>query len=148
MKYSLEVATRELMSEMIPLFDIHYKQIAHYQDIPLNPDYDRYLMMQDAGMLRVFTARSEDDSLVGYSVFFINHNIHYKDSLQAVQDILFIHPNHRGAGGRLIKWCDEALAEEGVQAVYHHVKAAHNFGPLLERMGYELVDYIYARRLD
>jgi hypothetical protein len=40
------------------------------------------------------------------------------------------------------------LALEGIQVVYHHVKAAHNFGKMLERMDYKLVDLIYAKRLD
>jgi hypothetical protein len=51
-------------------------------------------------------------------------------------------------GGRFIKWCDEQLRAEGVAVVYHHIKAAHNFGPMLERFGYELVDLIYSRRLN
>jgi N-acetylglutamate synthase-like GNAT family acetyltransferase len=61
-----------------------------------------------------------------------------------------VHPEYRstGAGPDLIRYCDEQLRADGCQAVYHHVKAAHNFGPLLKRMGYELVDLIYAKRLD
>jgi hypothetical protein len=48
----------------------------------------------------------------------------------------------------LIRYADMQLKEDGVQVVYHHSKVAHNIGPLLERMGYEAVDLIYAKRLD
>lgn len=136
-----------MAEEALPLLDLHYKEIAHYLDIPLKPNFEGYFNAEDSGALRVFTARKEG-KLIGYAIFFLKHNLHYSSSLQAAQDILFLHPGHRGTGGRFIKWCDTQLQAEGVQAVYHHVKAAHNFGPLLERMGYSLVDHIYARRLD
>lgn len=101
------------------------------------------------GNLRVYSARSgEKNLLVGYAVFFVRHNMHYADSLQATQDILFVQKEFRGRGGEFIAWCDYQLKKEGVQAVYQHVKAKHNFGKLLERMGYELVDLIYTKRLD
>jgi hypothetical protein len=31
--------------------------------------------------------------------------------------------------------------------VFQHVKTAHDFGPLLERIGYTLVEKVYARRV-
>lgn len=138
----------DVYEEALPLLTAHWKEIAHYQDIILNPDIETYVKMDDAGMLRAFTARDLNGILIGYAVFFVRANMHYKDSLQASQDILYIDKNKRGTGGRFILWCDEQLKAEGVQVVYHHSKVAHNFGPLLERFGYKLVDYIYGRRLD
>ena len=68
----------------------------------------------------------------------------------ASQDVLFLAPEHRKGrlGMKLIDYADSMLRREGVQVVAQHVKAAHNFGPLLERLGYELQDLIYTRRLD
>lgn len=135
--------------ELKPLLELHWREIAHYLDIPLDVDEAFYRGVDAAGALRIFTVRA-GGALVGYAVFFVKHNPHYQGSLQAVQDVLFLHPAFRNGsvGARLIRHADEQLRDEGVQAVYHHVKRAHNFGPLLERMGYELVDLIYARRLD
>lgn len=138
----------DVINEITPLLHDHYKEIAHYQDIELKPDWGKYKTLEENGTLRIYTARNSEGILIGYAVFMVIKNIHYRDSLQALQDILFIRRENRGSGGRLIKWCDEQLKAEGVQVVYHHVKAAHNFGPLLERMGYSLVDLIYAKRLD
>jgi hypothetical protein len=153
MFFQREKADPVLFSELKPLLEEHWEEIAHYKDIPLEPDWDMYARLEDSGNMRVYTARIDDGGidhgkLVGYAVFFIKNNIHYKSSKQASQDILFISKNRRGLGGRFILWCDEQLKNDGVQAVYHHVKQAHNFGPLLERFGYQLVDLIYARRLD
>ena len=143
---------RELAEDVIPdikpLVAKHYEEIAHYKDIPLSVTWDAYLEAEKLGALRVFTARDPSGVLIGYSIYFIKHNIHYNTSLQAVQDVLYVDSARRGFGMRLIKWCDEQLAAEGVQAVYHHMKVKHDFGPLLERLGYELVDLVYGRRLD
>lgn len=139
----------DVFDEALPLLRAHWEEIAHYKDIPLDPDREQYRLFDEAGMLRTYTARTDKWELVGYAVFFVRPNAHYKSSLQAVQDIIFISKDHRGGtGAKFILWCDEQLRAEGVQVVYHHVKAAHNFGPLLERFGYKLVDLIYARRFD
>lgn len=127
---------------------LHYEEISAFKDIPLDPDIASYAKIEEVGALRVFTAREDGGELIGYAVFFIKPNIHYRTSLQALQDILYIHPQKRGFGMRFIAWCDEQLKNESIQVVYHHVKAKHNFGPMLERLGYGLVDLIYARRLD
>ena len=148
-RYSVEDLASVRASGVEALLERHWREIAHYQDIELNVDWSVYEQAEALGKLRIFTARV-DDELVGYAVFFVNHNPHYKDSLQAVQDILFLAPEHRKGriGFGLLAFADMQLAGEGVQATYHHSKAAHNIGPLLERMGYELVDVIYAKRLD
>jgi GNAT superfamily N-acetyltransferase len=137
---------RDVLDEVKPLLDLHWHEIAHYQDIPLEPDYDFYVTCSD---IRFFTAR-DGDRLIGYGLFFVSHNKHYSRSVYAVQDILFLHPDYRGGrtGVDLIRFCDQELKREGCQVVCQHIKAAHNFGPLLERLGYELVDLIYAKRLD
>lgn len=153
MRFQRETLTLSLFEEMKPLLEKHFKEIAHYQDIPLDPAIEQYIGMEKAGALRVYTARefvNGQEMLVGYCIFFVRHNLHYRSSLQAAQDIIFIHPafRHAGFGAKFISFCDDELRKEGVQVVYHHVKQAHNFGPLLERIGYQLVDLIYGRRLD
>ena len=146
--YQRENFTLELFNEALPLLKKHFDEISAFKDIPLDPDLEGYLKTDEAGMMRCFTMRTADNLLIGYAVFFVRFNPHYKNSLQAVQDIIYVHPAYRGKGGKFILWCDDQLRAEGIQVVYHHIKAAHNFGPMLERIGYKLVDLIYARRLD
>lgn len=143
-----ELLTDALWNEAMPLLVAHWREIAHYPDIILDPDRDQYLALEDLGVIRCFTARLER-KLVGYAVFFVRPALHYAGSVQAYQDVLYLDPSVRGGAGiRFVRWCDEQLEKSAIQVVYHHVKHAHNFGPLLERLGYELVDLIYARRLD
>lgn len=150
-----ELLTEQLLDEALPLLVQHWKEIAHYPDIPLDVDREQYAALEEAGMIRCYTARLRDalysgpGSLVGYAVFFVRPALHYASSVQAYQDVLYLDPAVRGGTGiRFIRWCDEQLAKSAIQVVYHHVKQAHNFGPMLERMGYQLVDLIFARRLD
>lgn len=124
----------------------HWSEIAHYPDIPLAPDWETYCKAEAIGALRVYVARAES-APVGYAIFFVRPHLHYKTSIQAQQDVLFVAKEHRGFGAKFLQWCDEQLRAEGVQVILHHVKAAHDFGPLLKRLGYELVDLVYARRV-
>lgn len=148
MEFALEAATPELISEITPLLFSHHEEIEHYKDIPLEPDFEAYVVSQRSGRLRIFTCR-RDGVLCGYSVFFVLRALHSKNSIQAIQDLLFLEKGSRnqGLGKAFIQWCDERMKEEGVQVVYQHLKARHNHGPLLETIGYELMDLVYARRL-
>jgi hypothetical protein len=139
---------KDVWQEMLPIFKLHWQEIAHYHDIPLDPDEETYFKLDDMNALRTYVARDGRSKIIGYQVFFIKNNIHYKSSKQAVQDVLFIEKEHRGAGWKFINWCDLQLFSEGVQVSVQHIKAAHNFGSTLERLGYELQDLIYTRRLD
>lgn len=140
----------EVFGEIKPLLQAHWAEIAHYPDIPLDPDYDRYVQAERNGQLRIFTAR-HDGKLVGYAIYGVTRGLHYKGSLIAVQDILFVTPAFRRGriASRLIDHVHAHLRAEGVQVVVDHVKAAHPaLGRLLERKGSELMDQIYTRRLD
>ena len=148
MQFQREPASHELFQEMMPLLQKHWEEIAHFKDIPLEPDWDMYLKIDQSGALRNFTARDDQGKLIGYAVFFVRSNINYKSSIQASQDVIFIDPTVRGFGAKFILWCDKQLKDEGIDAVYHHVKEAHNFGPMLERLGYKLVDLIFTKRLN
>lgn len=146
--FKLEELTLDLIDEAFPLFLGHFKEISANQDIPLEPDYEQYLKLSEMGFLRFFSSRDAAGKLIGYAVFFVKTNLHYKSSKQAVQDIIYINPKSRGFGSEFIAWCDEMLRAEGCQIVYHHVKAAHNWGKVLDRMGYKMVEFIYSKRLD
>lgn len=132
-----------------PLLRRHWVEIAHYLDITYDPRWSVYEAYEQAGGLRIYTARL-DGQLVGYCVFTVNFNIHYAGSLEANEDVLFLAPEHRKGrlGLKLIQFTDAQLKAEGVQLVKRHIKFAHDHFPLLERMGYEKIDMIVGRRLD
>jgi GNAT superfamily N-acetyltransferase len=137
----------DYISEAMPLLTKHWLEISNYKDIILNVDHNYYQTMEDEDSLRIFTARDEaTNEMVGYLLYTVGYNPHYKDSLQASVDVVYIDPERRGFGMKFMKWCDERLKQEGVEIVYHHVKLAHDFGPVLKRMGYKPIETIYGKR--
>lgn len=152
MTFNREPFSDALLGEMLPLLRCHWAEVAHYVDIPLEVDASIYHAAEANGALRIYTVRMGDYlgmRLLGYAVYFVRANPHYASSVQAVQDVIYVDPHRRGIGRALFEFTHQELAAEGVQVVYQHVKLAHNFGPkLLEPMGYEAVETIYAKRLD
>lgn len=147
-KFALE-KFQDCISEMLPLFKLHYQEISANLDIPLCIDMARYQKLEDLGALKIYTARDEDSKeIIGYAVFIISTNLHYISSVQAIQDVVYIHPSRRGFGTGFIARCDEELRDLGVQIVYHHVKTKHEWGRALLKLGYHHVENIYSRRLD
>lgn len=141
----------DLWAELQPLLAAHWREIAHYPDIPLDPDKDRYLQIEQAGIVRAFTARTASWRLVGYSVFFVVPSLHYRQSLQANQDVIYVEPAMRSGrvGLGLIQFGDACLRNEGVQLVHQHQKNAHPaLGRLLAHLGYEAVETGWMKRLD
>ena len=65
-------------------------------------------------MIRVYTMRDPESNLIGYAVYIVRPNLHYKQTLTATEDIIFVHPDKRGYGMFFISWCDEQLKLIGV----------------------------------
>jgi GNAT superfamily N-acetyltransferase len=140
----------DLWVEILPLLHEHKEEISAYQDIALNPDIDRYNAVEESGHLRCYTARLAG-LLVGYAIFFVDFNLHYSDSLQANQDVLFVTKPHRHGrvGYRLIRYSEEQLQAEGVQVCYQHLKTNRpETIALFHKLGYTDIDLIVAKRLD
>lgn len=149
MEFSEALVTDALIDEAMPLLEAHWREIAHYADIPLQVDRDYYIACAKAGVLRAYLFR-EDGALRGYAVYFVRHHIHYAGSMTAIQDVLYLTPALRGAmrGAQFIEWCDAQLRREGVQVVTQHMKLAHEFSATLNQLGYEAVETLWQRRLD
>jgi GNAT superfamily N-acetyltransferase len=148
--YQRETVQQVRAAGIEALLQLHWTEIADYPDIRLSPNWEVYMAVEDYGGLRAYTARV-DEQLVGYACYFVKESPHYSDSLQAVQDVVFVHSAHRKGrvGINLLRYADEQLAAEGVQVVRQHVKVKHaQLGSVLEHLGYECVERIYSKRLD
>lgn len=137
----------EIFEELKPLLIENWRETGSFKHLNLEPDFERYQQIEESGILRTFTARDRENQLVGYAIFIVSKHLHYKSSLQAAQDVIYIHPGHRGYGRKFIEWIDEFLKNEGVGMVIHETNDANKFASLLERIGYEFIGLVYARRL-
>ncbi len=143
-----EAITSELLDEMIPKMAQHHREIAHYKDVRLEPDFEHYLLGYLAGAYRCYVVRSAG-VLVGYAVFVVRFHPHYKSCLQAFQDSLYLSPGfRRGFNGlRFIRWCEGRLAGLGVKVVSHSVTSELDYSSVLIRLGYEPAEINYSKRI-
>jgi len=144
-----EESAQDCLEEIKPLIEMHWEEIAVYKDkIKLNPDFDKYLLLDSMGMLHILTAR-DDDKLIGYFISFIQPNMHYKDSLFATNDILYIDPVYRkgSVGYKLFKKAEDSLKGIGVDVIIIHSKVNNDFKPLMDKLGYERIEYNYSKHV-
>lgn len=127
----------------------HWKEVALNKDIiPLDPDWDAYEKLEGEGKLRIFTVR-DSSLLVGYFVVIVDTHIHYKSTLFATNDLIYLRPSSREGfvAARLIRFAEKCLRADDVTVLMINTKDHRPFDPLLIRGGYELFDRVYGKRL-
>ena len=134
-----------------PLLRAHWREIALNKDwIELAPDWIAYGVLEQLDKLRIFTARDENSSgLRGYFVVIVGVGLHYRKTKFATNDIIFLHPDYRRgmAGARLIKFAMSHLAAEGAEIMHINTKCHAPLDSLFDRMGFEHIENVYAKRL-
>jgi len=146
MRYQIESLV-ECLEDMKPLLEKHWKEVAWYQDeIKLNPSYDKYLQLEELGMLHIVTVR-DGEELVGYNINFINSHLHYSDHVYAVNDIIFLKPEYRNVGVAigLLEVTEQELKKLGVSVVTIHMKTDHPFKSLMEHAEFTQQEHIYSK---
>lgn len=123
----------------------HKEELCLYPGAELNPDWNAYRKLFEKGVLAVVTARRNNE-IVGYTVNFISRHLHYS-FLYGVNDIIYMHPEYRGYGIKLIKTTERLLKDKGVEFFSMSIKPHVDFRRVLEKLGYHLLEYQYFRRL-
>lgn len=129
------------------LIRLHWEEIAVNKDkIKLNPDWDAYHALEQNQRLKIFTARAKEE-LVGYFVVITGSNLHYKDHVFAVNDILYLKKEYRKGrtGIKLIKFAEKYLRDDGVSVLNINTKVHKPFDVLMEHMGFDLVERVYSK---
>lgn len=115
--------------------------------LPFNPDYERYLFLDQDGSLKFFTARGSAGELAGFAIFFLDTEIQQQEIRSATQSVNYVCRSHRGVGYAFMKFCDDILKKQGVNSVWRQATAKYDISKVYERMGYTLVEKSYLRRL-
>lgn len=148
LKYQQEFLS-QVQTECQSLIELHWEDIALNKDkVKLNPDWGAYHSLEEQGKLKIFTAR-DGNTLVGYFVVIVGHNIHYKDHLFASNDIIYLHRDFRKgfAGIRLIKFAEDCLKEDGVSVLTINTKIHQPFDKVLERLKFKPIERVYSKYL-
>ena len=139
--------------ELPPLFERHWREIAlDHEQVPLAPDWDRYLAYAATKILHVVTARAPSGVLAGYIFNLVGPHLHYATTKHAEIDIFWLAPEYRG-GWFPIRWFkknEKYLKGLGVKRI--HVQVKHHFkdarvGRIFERLGYKPVETCWGKMI-
>lgn len=131
----------------------HWREVGIDHDaVPLDPDWERAYAMEAAGML--FSAALRNNGrLIGYNSFAVSPHLHYRSSLYAFNDIIYVDPRERGSAGiRLVRGTEKMLKELGVKKIVYHTKLHVHIGSgnglvgdFLNRLGYTHFENCYCK---
>lgn len=131
------------------MFLQHWKEIALDQSvIKLDPDWQRYCLMEVQNQLHIMTVR-EGTKLIGYYFAIVLPHLHYKSSYTAYSDIFYILPEYRRglAGYKLFRETEKMLKDLGVQKSYVMTKTHLPITMLMKRLKYRFIERIYTKLL-
>ena len=141
-----------VLDEVQPLLEQHYEELCRDKDrVLLAPMWEKYAALEAAGCFVVYTARDEGE-LIGYAAFFIQPSLHHADLTVVLNDLVFIHPDHRGsAGPRMIKFAEKQIAElkhagTALQIVWS-AKPGTLLESLLPKLGYQSEAVMFGKLL-
>lgn len=133
------------------LLPLHHDEVALDKDaIPLDPDLPKYQVLDERGLIVIYTVRTEECRLVGYAIYAVHLHLHYKTTKVAVSDLVFVEKEHRnfGAGSGLMAFVEDDLRAQGVVVMRTSTKAAHpQLAMLVQSRGHEVAEVIYTKRL-
>lgn len=138
---------RDCRLEMSVLVKHHHAEVGWYkEDVPCDPDWGAYEVLEESGVAHLLTARRDDGLLVGYIIFVRDFHLHSKNTLMAVTDVLYLHPNYRQGRNsyRLLEFGLNYLRSIGVRLATVNVNVDHDFGRLCKKFGMQLHEEVYS----
>lgn len=137
----------DVYPELIPILERHWDELAiNKEERPLNVDVDRYKLMSERDILRIYTLRDGMwGKLVGYASFIIVPNLHYKTWVNGICDVYWVDPEFRNAGWgtSFFKEIVVQLKNELVNSIYVHEKLSKPHGKLFESLGFKAIEQTY-----
>lgn len=148
-KYTIRDLTAHDLAIHSDLFTPHYNEVAKNKEVMvLHPDYEKYYELEKLGALMILGV-DYGNNLVGYSLNFIHHNLHYSALKVCQNDLLFLLPAHRAstAGLRLLKETEQRATRHGCKLMLWHAKQGSSLDLILQRRKYPVQDIIYSKQL-
>jgi GNAT superfamily N-acetyltransferase len=143
-----DVDAFKFLEEFEQLFPLHYEELCVTKEFMYEPDYEAYRRIANAGMLRCITCRHYTE-LIGYIIFFVSPNLHYKSCMTATEDIYFVRKEYRKGriGIKLFQYAESVLKDRGVQRIVVNTKIHLDNSRLFEYLGYKQTDKVFTKML-
>lgn len=157
MKISVEPFTRELAAEIFPLAQQSWDECSvvkkntcayHGQrGLPIDPDIERYLFLEEQRSLVATTLRNEEGLLCGYSLAILYRSLHLKTQLCGNIDTFYVQASSRRAMVGFMTKIEAHLRELGIGIIAWPVTRTGNLFKILQRRGYSADDVVMELKL-
>ena len=136
------------LPESKPLFDKYYAEVAELQ-IPLGFNAEFYWHLESRNRLKIYTIR-DNGKLIGFSFWVLFYPPHYKTSLTATSDMIFVLQEYRKGlfGYKFLKHSLNEIKKHNPQRILVGVKPNNDFGKILERLGAGHFETVYSFKLE
>lgn len=139
------------------LLALNWEEVEHHKDVsPFDPNWPAYRDLERRGQLQI-AIMTLAGKLIGYNVFFVTPPLHHKSTVWAVNDMVYLLPEHRrgAAGIKLIAQAEKGLKAMGVRVILYGSKPDLSDGDgrdsvagrLLCQLGYEPFDRSWSKAL-
>jgi hypothetical protein len=157
MKIAIEPFTLELAAEITPLgqecwdecSEIKKDTCAYHgqRGLPIDPNNDQYVLMQNSNILIAMTLRDEGGILHGYALMLLYYSLHLKEELCGNVDTFYVRPDHRKYMPRFMSSVEEEFRSRGVSIVGWPVTLTGKLYQILKKRGYIADDIIMELKL-
>ncbi len=118
-----------------------------HEAVPLQVDWARYQAMEDAGVLKLISAR-QDHELIGYGAYFISPSLMYATTPHVLCDSIYVRPEHRGIAPAIIRVAERLfrglLGSRTFRLIYS-AQLNSGFPVVLERLGYPARESVHVK---
>lgn len=136
--------------ELAVLFPEHWEKLALDRDeIPLDPNYQSYGIMEERGELMLIALR-DAGRLVGYWSASIAPGLHYQSTLTGMMDMWNIAPGYEGTMAPLIlmRAVEKEYKRRGVRKAFAGEKLHKPCGRLYKAFGYKPAELYYSKLME
>lgn len=148
MNIRIEIITESFFNELQPLAEQHAVEVEFYNR---KPSFNRvlWLNLQELGLLKMFTARTDENELIGYLLSVISPDFSWSDLIVATQTGLFVHPDYRGTrvAFNLISMFEDDAKQHGADYVAQGTTTMNDVSRLYEKLGYICVEKKFMRKV-
>lgn len=130
--------------ELEPHFPEHWRMLGLWRDkMPLDVDKAAYFRIDAEGGFTLGTVR-EDGRLVAYANFFVRPHLHYRSTVCATMDVIYLEQSLRGSGhgAALGKTVLAELKRRGVGPMFGGSKNHNGIEAFWRAMGMEPVETV------
>jgi len=131
----------EVIDEIVPMLSVHGDEVEDYTVVPVLEVYEAG---DSKDIFAIYTMRHEG-KLVGYAGFWKLDNPHRAGSVTASNDLIYVHPDYRGALAlKFFEWIEQNILTD---VIIYTFKTMHDHPELMEHLEMKFTEKVYKKVL-